>query len=102
MASGGAIPGITINQQDEGTSALSLMFPGSQEDKLKQLSELSPDLVWPMSFLDTIGQRYGSKLLPKLVKNVRLNENSKDRKGRIEAGEVLGAIGRRASGEDED
>lgn len=102
MASGGSLPGIVVNQADEGTSALNLMFPGTEADKRAQLSELSPDLVWPMSFLDTIGQRYGSKLLPALGKAVRLNEVSKDRKGRIEAGEVLGAMGRRSGGEDED
>lgn len=102
MPGGGSLPGIVVNQADEGTSALNLMFPGSEADKLKQLSELSPDLVWPMSFLDTIGARYGSKLLPQLGRAVRLNENSKDRKGRIEAGEVLGAISRRGGGEDEE
>lgn len=89
------------NTGDERTNVIGMYFQHKDVNMLKQMSELDPPLVFPVSFMQFVGRRFKSKVLPGVCKEIYLHKNSQDRQGRIEFGEVVGAM-RRAEASEED
>ena len=76
LASGG-------NEEGSFTQAL-FETRKSKIDKLKMTSEITPELIFPLTCLFTIADKYKSKMLKEFARQFLLLEVSKDRKGRIE------------------
>jgi len=83
----------------EESSVLGALFPKDLKKK-KQLTEVSPDLVFPMACLGLVQRRWKSSVLKQFTDEFCDWEMSKDRKGRIEAVELSGALRRSSMDED--
>ncbi len=98
-------PGIINSLLSTETSgekvAADLLFETKDINKQKQLSELVPELIFPMSIMDLIQWRFKSNFLKKFASELYMHEVSKDRKGRLEFVEAFLAS-RRDLSSDED
>ena len=66
--------------------------------RMKQLTEVTPDLMFPLVVAGMIQRRFRSKVLLSMLEELFLLEVSKDRKGRDEYAEVALAVRRGMEG----
>jgi len=72
----------------EETSFLEILFTKDYR-KLKMVSEMPPDQVFPFTVLGLIQKRFKSKVLKTFDEEFLLRQKSKDRKGIVELVEVM-------------
>jgi hypothetical protein len=102
MAEGqGVLENILAQGSSEESSLINALFNYKDASKLKMISEVIPELVFPLATMSTIAARYKSKILPRFSKELLMLLVSKDRKGRVELVEVMLNLRRQASGEEE-
>ena len=82
----------------EGTQSVVDTLFDSKKNRLKMITEVTPDLVYPLALLMTIQKRYKSKLLDDFSSEFYQLQISRDRKGRAELIEAL--LATRAGGEE--
>ena len=82
----------------EGTSSVVDTLFDAKKARLKMITEVTPDLVYPLALLMTIQQRYRSKLLDDFSSQFYQLQISRDRKGRAELIEAL--LATRAGGDE--
>ena len=73
---------------DESSSVVNTLFD-AKKSRLKMITEVTPDLVYPLALLMTIQKRYKSKLLDDFSSEFYQLQISRDRKGRAELIEAL-------------
>ena len=73
----------------EGTAGVVDTLFDVKKARLKMITEVTPDLVYPLALLSTIQQRYRSKLLDDFSSQFYQLQISRDRKGRAELIEAL-------------
>ena len=61
----------------------------SRKSQLKMITEITPDLVYPMAVMTVIASTYKSKILNMFISEIYQLQISKDRKGRAELIEAL-------------
>jgi len=83
----------------EENSVVDALFDKSTK-RLKMTTEIPPDLVYVMSVMGVIADRFSSKVLKMFASEFYQHEISKDRQGRVELVEALLAIRRETAGED--
>ena len=81
---------------DEAAGLSKALFD-SRKSMLKMITEITPDLVYPMALMTVIGDKYKSKTLQAFQKEIYQLQISRERKGRAELIEVL--LAGRSSGE---
>jgi len=102
MPGGGMLDNILAQGSSDETSVLAALFPSkTHEERLIMLSELPPELVFPMSVLRTVQKRFKSKILGSMANSLYLNEIPKDRKGRLEGVETFLGMRRMLEGAEE-
>ena len=82
----------------EGTQSVVDTLFDAKKARLKMITEVTPDLVYPLALLMTIQARYKSKLLDDFSSQFYQLQISRDRKGRAELIEAL--LATRAGGEE--
>lgn len=98
--SSGIIGGITAFGMDAETSLVDGLFEVKNFKKLKQLTDITPDLIFPLTVAGVIQKKFKSKIIKSMEEELFLLEVAKDRKGRDEYAEVALAI-RRGMGREE-
>ena len=102
MGGGPGIINSLLTQEVSGERvAADLLFETKDIAKQKQLSELVPELIFPMSIMGVITWRFNSKFLKRFASELYMHEVSKDRKGRLEFVEAFLASRRDLGGEEE-
>jgi len=92
--SAGIIGGITAFGGGEENSLVDGFFEVKDIRKMKQLTDITPDLIFPLVIAGVIQKRFKSKVILSMQQELFLLENSKDRKGRDEYAEVALAVRR--------
>lgn len=87
--------GIFAQGGDEGKAIIDSLFETKDLDKQSMTTEIPPELIFDISLLMLIGERFSSRCLKSLAKFIFQVETSKDRKGRLELVEAW--LARRAS-----
>src|SRR3989304_5536189 len=93
---GGILEGIISQNTQEDSSIINALFDIKRFDRLKMITEVTPDLIFALSCLGLIAQRFNSKVLHNFSREFFLLEVSKDRQGRLVMGEALLAMRRKA------
>jgi len=73
----------------EEASVVGALFETKNKGRLKMTTEISPDLIFLMSCLEVISNRFKSDVLKSFAREFYQLEVSKDRKGRLELVEAL-------------
>jgi len=97
----GAISGIVSMGAGEETSLVDNYFETKKLPRLKQLTEVTPELMFPLTVAGVLQRRYKSPVLESLLRELYTLEVSKDRKGRDEYAEVALAVRRGMESEGE-
>lgn len=94
-AAGGAIGGIvSYGGGGEEQDLVENYFETKKMARLKQLTEVTPELMFPLTVAGVIQKKYKSKTLESMLRELYTLEVSKDRKGRDEYAEVALAVRR--------
>ena len=96
---GGLLEGIMSGGGGEESAALINSLFDSRKSQLKMITEISPELIYPMAIMTVIASQYRSKILNMFISELYQLMISKDRKGRAELIEALLAS-RSSGGED--
>ena len=97
----GVLDGLEISSLDGGESnVLKILLNTKDYQQSKILSEVPPDLVYQLGIMNVVMERYKSKLLKSVCKEIYLHQTAKDRKARLEAVEVGSSIARQMNEED--
>jgi len=93
--SSGAIGGIvSMGGGGEETALIDSYFETRKMARLKQLTEITPELMFPLTVAGVIQKRYKSPIIESMLRELYTLEVSKDRKGRDEYAEVALAVRR--------
>ncbi len=98
-SSGNLFDGIMSGSGQEESQALIKSLFDSRKSQLKMITEITPDLVYPMALMTIIGKTYKSKILDMFISEIYQLQISKDRKGRAELIEAL--LASRSTGDSE-
>ncbi len=86
---GSLLDGILNAGGGEESAALVNSLFDSRKKQLKMITEISPDLIYPMATMTIIAKEYKSKVLDGFISEIYQLMISKDRKGRGELIEAL-------------
>ncbi len=102
MSSGGGslLDGIMQGGGGEESAALINSLFDSRKSQLKMITEISPELIYPMAVMTVIANKYKSPILNMFISELYQLMISKDRKGRAELIEAL--LASRSSGGESD
>lgn len=90
MSTGGSLlDGLMVSGGGEEQQALIRSLFDSRKSQLKMITEISPDLIYPMALMTIIANMYRSKVLNSFISEIYMLQISKDRKGRAELIEAL-------------
>ena len=95
----GLLDGMFSGPSEEG-SMVNLLFETKDIDKQSMTTRLPPGLVWDMSVMSIIGNRFRSKVLQDFRKQLYMHKVSEDGEGRLELSEAALAIRRSPQSED--
>jgi len=102
LAKPGVIGGITAWGSDSENAIVEGYFETKNFKKMQQLTEITPDLMFPMVVAGVIEKKFKSKIIHIMREELFLLEVSKDRKGRDEYAEVALAVRRGSSSVEDD
>ena len=101
MTQGGSLlDGLLSGGGGEESQALIKSLFDSSKKQLKMITEITPDLVYPMATMTIIAKRYKSGILNDFISEIYQLQISKNRQGRAELIEAL--LASRSSGEGAD
>ena len=100
MCARSVIDAIMGGGAQDDVSALNILADTKNFDRMKQLSEVPPSLVYVLTLVGTIQKRYKSNLLKDFYKELLLVQKSRDRKFLGEAVEIMLGMSR-MNGEEE-
>ncbi len=83
-----SIAGIAGGGGEEASSIVNILFD-NRKSRLKMISEVTPDLIYALSLLSLIADKYKSSVLSKFLSELLQFQISRDRKGR---GELIEAV----------
>ena len=100
--SAGVIGGITAFGAEAENALVDGFFEVKNFNKMKMLTDVTPDLIFPFVVGGVIQKKFKSKIIESMLRELYTLEVSKDRKGRDEYAEVALAVRRsvEAGGED--
>lgn len=99
--SAGVIGGITAFGMDSESSLVEGLFEVKDLKRMKQLTEVTPDLIYPIAMLGLVQRVTKSSILKMGLEELFLILKSKDRQGIDEWLEVATAIKRGHAGEED-
>jgi len=73
---------------DESANIISKLFQHKDMKLLQMTTEIDPSMVYEISVLMTVQERFSSRVLGMFAKNFFCSKVSQDRKGRTELGEL--------------
>jgi|SRR3989304_7054489 len=88
MTSRSILEGISALGGEESASVVNALFD-DRKGRLKMITEITPDLIYPLSLLLVVASKYKSKVLDSFVNELFKLQISRDRKGRGELIEAL-------------
>ncbi len=98
MTTGGSLlDGLMSGGGGEEQAALVQSLFDARKSRLKMITEISPELIYPMAIMTVIAKKYKSGILADFISELYQLMISKDRKGRGELIEAL--LASRSSGE---
>ena len=78
-----------VGADDGGTQAITDVLFDARKSHLKMITDIPPDLVYPLSVLTVVAGKYHSSVLDKFISEFYQLQISRDRKGRGELIEAL-------------
>ena len=83
--------GITSSSGDGSESVVAALFD-SRKSRLNMITEVTPDLIYPLTVLQVVSTRFKSKVIDSFLSELYKLQISRDRKGRGELIEALLSI----------
>lgn len=80
--------GISSSGGDESEGIVKALFD-NRKSRLKMITEVSPDLIYPLTVLQVVGTKFKSRVIDNFLSELYQLQISRDRKGRGELIEAL-------------
>lgn len=95
MAERSLIESITTSAESPELGAIEVLFGTKNYQRLKMISEISPNNMYAMIVLGVLQRRYNSKVLKLFDEEFLSRQKSRDRQGILELVEVILGIRKR-------
>lgn len=92
MTGGSFLDSVLASSDSEGVANVVDVLFDSRKARLKMITEIPPELIYPLAVLQVVQRRFKSKVLDDFAHELFLLQISRDRKGRGELIEALLAI----------
>ena len=97
----GVMEAIMASSVSEESSSINMLFDPKNFQRLKMISEVSPQLIYAFTLLGLLQKRYKSGLLKDFITEFLSFQKSRDRQGVVELVEVMLGIRKLGEGDTE-